>query len=203
MKKYLLMLAALPVLLLQSAAAAPVGWYNLSATWRDGSFTGRFYYDSASPFLVTGVNGMLTDSAQTTAIHTVWNTLNPDSGPWAFLTNATAGEPDLYDAGFYLNVVDQGGNLSLDVLADNGLYDWSRDFSYFTEDRLNGSPLRSFSIAQVEVPVTVPPSVPEPGSLGLMGLGLLGCVASRMRRGRLPAAQVKSAGTCATAPARG
>lgn len=179
MKKCLIMLAALSALLLQSAAAAPVGWYDLSATWRDGSFTGQFYYDSASPFHVTGVNGLLTDSAQTTAIRTVWNTLNPDPSPWAFLTNATASAPDQYDAGFYLNVVDQGGNLSLDVLADNGLYDWSHDFSYFTEDWLNASPLRAFSIARVETPA----SVPEPGSLALLGLGLAGCLLGRFLHG--------------------
>lgn len=181
MKKFLMM-AATAGLLWQSAAASPVGWYSLTATWRDGSFAGRFYYDSASPFQVTQVQGTLTDLAQTTAIGTVWNTGNPDPSPWAFLTNAAPGAPDEYDAGFYLNVVDQGSRLSLDVLADNGLYDWSHDYAYFNEDRLGGSPLRGFSIVMQERAA----AAPEPGSLPLLGLGALAMTvrAGRRRRAR-------------------
>jgi len=71
MKKKILLASALLGLLLQSAGASPIGWYSLSETWRDGSFTGRFYYDGTTD-PVKQITGTLTDIAQATAITTVW-----------------------------------------------------------------------------------------------------------------------------------
>lgn len=172
MKKQLLLLCALLATVLQSASAAPVGWYNLSETWRDGYFSGQFYYDSASPYKITQVKGSLTDLAQTTAITTVWNVVNGAPEPWVFLANGSAADPHQYDAGFYINLIDLGAALAIDMSADNGLYDFSSDFAFYTPDRLDDSPLISWSITQ---------AVPEPASIALFGLGLLGCMAGRRR----------------------
>lgn len=181
MKKHLCLAALLSSLWLQSAYAAVDGWYQLSAAWRDGSFTGQFYYDSTSPFQVTQISGTLSDLAQITAINSVWNTGYPDASASVFVTNAAAGQPDVYDAGFYLNVVNQGGHLSLNVLADNGLYDWSRDALY-TPAQLDDSPLRGFSISPA--PLQPVSAVPEPDNLIMLGLGLAVCAAMARRRAR-------------------
>ena len=42
MKKLHMLFAMVLYMLAQSAWAAPVGWYDLKATWRDGAFDGQF-----------------------------------------------------------------------------------------------------------------------------------------------------------------
>lgn len=176
MKKTLLLACALLGLCNQSAFAAPVGWYDLTQTWRNGSYQGRFYYDGSAAVPVTQIAGILTDIAQTTTIGTVWNGEVPAGESWVYVNNALPGDPDTYDAGFYLHLVDLGHTLTLDTSADNGLYDWSGDFAYFTTEQQNGSPLVSFAI-------TPETAVQEPATLALLSAGLLLCVS---RRRRLP-----------------
>lgn len=166
------MMAMLCGVALNSATAAPVGWYDLNATWRDGSFSGRFYYDQTATPRVTQVVGTLTDIAQATPVTSV---LFPeDAQPWVFMGNGRPADGVLQDAGFYLNLVDLGTTLSLNTTLDNGLYDWSADFRYYAPGQLDDSPLLSYSIAQ-----SVPVSVPEPGSPGLLALGLPALAALR------------------------
>lgn len=171
MKKKILLALALLGAVMQSASAAPTGWYSLSETWRDGSFTGKFHYDGAAPERVTHITGVLTDLAQSTAIHTVWSGEKPPGATWTFVHNALPGIPDAYDAGFYLNLVDLGATLALDTSADNGLYDWSGEFAWFVPEQLNGSPLLSYAIAPV----------PEPDALAMISLALVGGACARRR----------------------
>ena len=174
MKKKILLASALLGLLLQSAGASPIGWYSLSETWRDGSFTGRFYYDGTTD-PVKQITGTLTDIAQATAITTVWQGEKPAGASWTFVNNASSSGPDNYDAGFYLNLLDLGTSLTLDVAADNGLYDWSHDFAFFQPAQLNGSPLLSFEIAAIA-------EVPEPSTLAIVSTGLLLCWFTHRRK---------------------
>lgn len=175
MKKSILVVSALLGMLLQTAVAAPIGWYSLNNTWRDGSFSGRFYYDTASPSRITGISGTLMDIAQTTSINNVWSGEQEEGASWIFVNNALPGDPDTYDAGFYLNLVDLGTGLALDMSADNGLYDWSRDFAFFVPEQLNASPLIRSDIAQVA-------DVPEPGTLSILSAGLAACLYLRRRK---------------------
>jgi hypothetical protein len=179
MKKYLTLLCALYCLLLQSAQAVPIGWYNLEATWRDGQFAGRFYYDDTVPYKITRVDGILTDLAQTTAITDVWNLTHDLDAPQAgaFLSNAAPAIPDSQDAGFYLYLRDLGGTLAVDTTQDNYLTDWSNDFAFYDEAHLYTSPLLSWRISAVG-------EVPEPGSLALAAVGLLAAWGARRRRQR-------------------
>jgi hypothetical protein len=176
MKKWIGILCVLCGLAAQPAVAAPMGWYQMDLAWRDGSFSGRIFHDSASPYGITQVQGTLTDLAQVTAITDVWNASHAEPAPWVFLDNAAGGDIDNYNAGFYLNLVDLGAGLGLDINLDNGLYDWSNDFAWYTPDQLEASPLLSWSIAPAA-------QVPVPGTLALLGLGLIGAAAARRRAG--------------------
>ncbi|MYN06115.1 PEP-CTERM sorting domain-containing protein [Pseudoduganella aquatica] len=170
MKKLYMMFALALSLFSQSALAAHIGWYQLDATWRDGQFSGQFYYDAASPFGITKVTGTLVDLAQTTNIDKVWNLENPDPQPWVFLANTTADQGG-QNAGFYLTLVDLGATLALDTTVSNNLYDWSND-AYFNLAQLDESPLQSYAIN----------AIPLPGTVLLMGVGLLAMRAPRRRK---------------------
>lgn len=174
MKKIALILVMLCGLLPQAVLAAAGGWYQLDASWRDGSFSGQFLYDSASPYGIVEVHGTLTDLAQTTAITTVWNLDNAQQEAWVYLANSNPAELGGHDAGFYLYLVEQGGKLTLDTSASNSLYDWSSDFAYYNPAQLDESPLQSYSIS----------AVPEPAAamLLLAGLPWLAAAARARRR---------------------
>lgn len=181
MKKLYVMFAVLLGLFSQAAMAAPIGWYQLSATWRDGQFTGQFYYDSTSPSHVTAVNGTLVDIAQTTAIDSILTPEDPQVESWVFFGNTNPADIGGHDAGFYLNLVDLGSTLTVDTSVSNGLFDWSRDFAFYNPAQLDDSPLISFSITEAA-------AVPLPGTALLFLAGGLGMLARRRpRRGGVTA----------------
>lgn len=171
MKKLIMLSVVVLGFLAQSAWAAPIGWYDYKATWRDGSFTGQFYYDSAAPARITGVTGVLSDLAQTTSIDKISNLDYDEPAPWVFLSNTNLADLGGHDAGFYLTLLDLGATLTLDLSGMNGLYDWSNE-ALSNPGQLNDSPLISFSIAQVN-------AVPEPGSAMLILGGIAGLFTMR------------------------
>lgn len=174
MKKLHMLFAMVLYMLAQSAWAAPIGWYDLKATWRDGTFDGQFYYDSSASTHVTAVQGTLVDLVRTVAIDRVWNLGQDEPQPWIFLSNTNPADPGGHDAGFYLTLVDLGTSLTLDLAGMNGLYDWS-DWDLYNPGQLDDSPLLSFSIVQAN-------EVPEPASALLLLGGLAGLLALRRQR---------------------
>jgi hypothetical protein len=176
MKKNILLLCALFGLML-NASAMPVGWYQLDETWRDGSFSGQIYYDSASPFKIAHVSGVLTDLAHTTLITSVWNLQHDASeAPATFLYNALTGDVDSYDTGFYIKLVDLGSALAIDLASENRLFDFSNN-ALFNEGQLDGSPLISWRINAVEAAHIVP----EPAGMALLSVGILAFGIARRR----------------------
>lgn len=173
MKRSLQVLGLVIGMACSSAFAAPVGWYELSAAWRDGTFDGKFYYDDAVQPRITRIDGILTDIAQSTAITTVWTQPIELPQTGIFVSN-TPGPGGLHDAGFYLNLLDLGSTLTLDFNADNGLHDFSQDYAFYTPEQLAGSPLTGFTINAVH-------AVPEPGVLALLAVGGA-CALVRRRR---------------------
>jgi hypothetical protein len=172
MKKLYMMFALAISLFSQSALAAHIGWYQLDATWRDGQFSGQFYYDSSSPYGITQITGTLVDLAQTTTINKVWNLDNAQPESWLFLANTNPAVLGEQDAGFYLTLVDLGATLALDTSVGNGLFDWSND-TFYNPAQLDDSPLQSYAIN----------AIPLPGTALLMGLGLLAMRSQRRRTG--------------------
>ena len=171
MKKLYTLFALALGLFSQSALAAHIGWYQLDATWRDGQFSGQFYYDEASPYRITQITGTLVDLAQTTSINKVWNLENAQPEPWVFLANTNPADMGGHDAGFYLTLVDQGATLTLDTSVGNGLFDWSSD-AFYNPAQLDDSPLQSFAIN----------SIPVPGTAVLLVAGLLAMRSPRRSR---------------------
>jgi hypothetical protein len=169
--------------------AAPTGWYELGLTWRDGVFTGKIYYDAASPYQVTQVQGTLQDSAQQTAIGDVWNVSNAapvgEDFPLNFSNWSDPADPLNYNASFYLALQDLGGSLGVLNLPGTalGLYDWSNP-DLFTEEALSNSPLLTWRIAAVN-------PVPEPAGAALLAAGAVGLGLAR-RRKRAPHARTAS-----------
>lgn len=170
MKKLSILFAVMLGLFSQSALAAHIGWYQLDATWRDGQFSGQFYYDSASPYRITEVKGTLVDLAQTTTINRAWNLENAAVESWNFLGNTNLADMGGQDAGFYLTLVDLGATLTLDTSASNGLFDWSND-AFYNPAQLDDSPLREFSINAIPLPGT--------GLLVMAGLLAMGSLRRR------------------------
>ena len=174
MKKLQMLFAAALCMFSQAVWAAPVGWYEFDATWRDGQFSGQFYYDSELPYRVTAVNGTLVDIARTTTITQVRTPEDPQLERWVFLSNTNPAELAGHDAGFYLTLVDLGASLTLDASGPNGLFDWSSEV-YYNPGQLDDSPLLSFSIAQVA-------EVPEPATAMLLLSGIAGMLVRRRSR---------------------
>lgn len=172
MKKLIALSALCCAFFQPTASAAPVGWYNFSATWSAGSFNGQFYYDDTVASKVTQVSGDVIHTGRTFSIAGI-----AFDGDQTFAHNSNPlADPVFYDAGFYLNVLDLGATLGLDLLKDSGLYDWGNDLAFYPA--LDQSPLQNWSISQV-----VPPSaVPEPGSVALIALGLVAAAAGRRRK---------------------
>lgn len=185
MKKFYMLCALVSVVFAQAAAAAPIGWYDLQATWRDGTFDGRLHYDGAAPGRITAVRGTLVDLVQTAAIDRI-SYLDYDApAPWAFLSNTNPRDPGGHDAGFYLALVDLGTALTLDLSGPNGLYDWSSD-AHYNPAQLDDSPLLSFSLVRAGV-------VPEPGNVILLLAGLAALGGSARWRCRLRDGQARHA----------
>lgn len=174
MKKLHMLFALVLGLLTHSAWAAPIGWYQFDATWRDGSFQGQFYYDSAAPQRITAVQGLLSSLAQTTAIEQNFYLDQDELAPWNFLANTNPAVLGNHDAGFYLTLLDAGSTLTLDLAGLNLLYDWSND-AFYNPDQLDASPLLSFSLREAN-------AVPEPATGMLLLAGMAGLFG--LRRGR-------------------
>lgn len=178
-KKFALF-CALAGLWIHTVAAAPIGWYQMELQWRDGSFTGKMFYDSSSPYRVTQIDGILRDIAQTTPITHVWNISHQELPAPALSFNNTRGDAiDDYDAAFYLHLLDLGATLVVDTAMDNSLYDWSNDWAFYTPEQLDQSPLIGWSISPLGG------EVPEPAGLGLLAVGCAAAVAARRRNRRV------------------
>ncbi len=176
MFKKMALFCALAGCWIQGAAAAPIGWYELELTWRDGQFSGQMFYDSSSPYLITRIDGTLADTAQTTRIAHAWNVSHAAlPSPWLAFTNAQDSDIDDYDAAFYLHLLDLGATLAVDTGMENSLHDWSQD-AYFTPEQLDQSPLLSWTIRPAAN------EVPEPAGIGLLAAGFVAAAAARRRK---------------------
>ena len=171
MKKLHMLFALALAMLSSSLWAAPIGWYEFNATWRDGQFKGQIHYDSTSAARITEVKGTLVDLAQATAINQVYYLDFDEPAPWNFLGNTNAAELGGHDAGFYITLLDLGSTLTLDLTGLNVLYDWSNEALY-NPDQLDASPLLSFSLREAN-------AVPEPGSAMLLLAGMAGLFGMR------------------------
>lgn len=180
MLRKLLAIATLAGACLPAAQAAPIGWYDLGLSWRDGGFAGRIFYDDSSPFQVLQVKGILTTGAQSSAIKDVWNVSNgvpvDADFPLAFTNRADGAGALDYNAAFYLELADLGSTLGVVNTPGSayGLYDWSNP-ALFDEEHLNNSPLLSWQLS------ALPSPVPEPGMLATLAAGLAACALSRRR----------------------
>ncbi|RZA35006.1 MAG: PEP-CTERM sorting domain-containing protein [Lysobacteraceae bacterium] len=174
MKKLHMLFALVLGFLTHSAWAAPIGWYDFDATWRDGTFTGQFYYDSNAVERITAVQGTLSSLAQTTAIDQIYYLDYDQPAPWNFLGNTNPAVLGGHDAGFYITLLDLGSTLSLDLSGENTLWDWSND-AFYNPDQLDQSPLISFSLREAN-------AVPEPATAMLLLGGMAGLFTLRRRK---------------------